>query len=406
MKVEILSVGNEVLSGKVVNTNASFLSIELEKIGYDVVRVVTVGDDKEELIKEVNSFLVSDIDYLVTTGGLGPTHDDFTKEVLFDTLGMELVEHQEAIDLLEDYFSHNYTKCNLKQALYPKGATLLKNDYGTAMGAFIEKDNKMYSVLVGPPFELHPMFYNYLAPILREKINLKKVVKEYIVMGIGESQVEELLQDYYKKHSTVEVAPYASIGKVRYQISGTLNNIKEFEEADQDFVNLMDEYIISDKNEEIEEKIYQELSRLGYKICFGESCTGGLLASKLINVNGSSSIIDQSFVTYSEQAKCDILGVNQEVIDKYGVVSEETVIAMVNGVCLKANSQVGVAVTGYAGPSGGTEKDPVGTVYYAIKVNEKVYSYKKFYKSPRNVLRQKVVMSIYYHLYRALINCK
>lgn len=406
MKVEILSVGNEVLSGKVVNTNASFLSIELEKIGYDVVRVVTVGDDKEELIKEVNSFLVSDIDYLVTTGGLGPTHDDFTKEVLFDTLGMELVEHQEAIDLLEDYFSHNYTKCNLKQALYPKGATLLKNDYGTAMGAFIEKDNKMYSVLVGPPFELHPMFYNYLAPILREKINLKKVVKEYIVMGIGESQVEELLQDYYKKHSTVEVAPYASIGKVRYQISGTLNNIKEFEEADQDFVNLMDEYIISDKNEEIEEKIYQELSRLGYKICFGESCTGGLLASKLINVNGSSSIIDQSFVTYSEQAKCDILGVNQEVIDKYGVVSEETAIAMVNGVCLKANSQVGVAVTGYAGPSGGTEKDPVGTVYYAIKVNEKVYSYKKFYKSPRNVLRQKVVMSIYYHLYRALINCK
>lgn len=406
MKVEILSVGNEVLSGKVVNTNASFLSIELEKIGYDVVRVVTVGDDKEELIKEVNSFLVSDIDYLVTTGGLGPTHDDFTKEVLFDTLGMELVEHQEAIDLLEDYFSHNYTKCNLKQALYPKGATLLKNDYGTAMGAFIEKDNKMYSVLVGPPFELHPMFYNYLAPILREKINLKKVVKEYIVMGIGESQVEELLQDYYKKHSTVEVAPYASIGKVRYQISGTLNNIKEFEEADQDFVNLMDEYIISDKNEEIEEKIYQELSRLGYKISFGESCTGGLLASKLINVNGSSSVIDQSFVTYSEQAKCDILGVNQEVIDKYGVVSEETAIAMVNGVCLKANSQVGVAVTGYAGPSGGTEKDPVGTVYYAIKVNEKVYSYKKFYKSPRNVLRQKVVMSIYYHLYRALINCK
>ena len=234
MKVEILSVGNEVLSGKVINTNASFLSIELEKIGFDVVRIVTLGDDKEELIKEVKSFLASDIDYLVTTGGLGPTHDDFTKEVLFETLWMELVEYQEAIDLLEEYFSHNYTKCNLKQALYPKGATLLKNDYGTAMGAYIEKDNKMYSVLVGPPFELHPMFNNYLAPILKDKINLKKVVKEYIVMGIGESQVEELLQEYYKKHSNVEVAPYASIGKVRYQLSGTLEKLVEFEEANKD----------------------------------------------------------------------------------------------------------------------------------------------------------------------------
>ena len=404
MKVEILSVGNEVLSGKVINTNASFLSIELEKIGFDVVRIVTLGDDKEELIKEVKSFLDSDIDYLVTTGGLGPTHDDFTKEVLFETLGMELVEYQEAIDLLEEYFSHNYTKCNLKQALYPKGATLLKNDYGTAMGAFIEKDNKMYSVLVGPPFELHPMFNNYLAPILKDKINLKKVVKEYIVMGIGESQVEELLQEYYKKHSSVEVAPYASIGKVRYQISGTLEKLVEFEDANKDFLDLMGEYIVSDKNEEIEEKIYQELKRLGYKISFGESCTGGLLASKLVNVNGSSAVLEESFVTYSEKAKCDILGVNQEIIDKYGVVSEETAIAMANGVCLKANCQVGVAVTGYAGPGGGTEKDPVGTVYYAIKVNDKVYSYKKFYKSPRNTLRQKVVMIIYYHLYKALQN--
>lgn len=402
MKVEILSVGNEVLSGKVINTNASFLSIELEKIGYEVKRVVTLGDDKEELIKEVNDFLKSDIDYLITTGGLGPTHDDFTKEVLFETLGMELVEYQEAIDLLENYFSHKYTKCNLKQALYPVGATLLPNDYGTAMGAFIEKDGKMYSILVGPPFEMHPMFQNYLAPILKKKISCEKIVKEYIVMGIGESQVEQLLQEYYQEHSTVEVAPYASIGKVRYQISGYMSDLDSFKKADEAFVELMSDYIISDKNEEIEEKVFEELKRLNYKISFGESCTGGMLASKLINVAGTSAVIDKSFITYSEEAKKEVLGVSNETLEKYGVVSEETVIEMVKGVIKQGNCDVGVAVSGFAGPTGGTIDCPVGTVWYAIKVNDDIFTYKKLFKSPRNTFRQKVTMIIYYDLYKAL----
>ena len=406
MKVEILSVGNEVLSGKVINTNASFLSIELEKIGYEVKRVVTLGDDKEELIKEVNDFLKSDYDYLITTGGLGPTHDDFTKEVLFETLGMELVLYQEAIDLLEEYFSHNYTKCNLKQALYPKGSILLPNDYGTAMGAFIEKDNKMYTILVGPPFEMHPMFNNYLAPILKEKISCEKVVKEYIVMGIGESQVEDLLQDYYKEFSDVEVAPYANIGKVRYQISSYKSNLERFEKAALRFEEIMEEYIISYKNEEIEEKVFEELKRLNYKISFAESCTGGLLASKLINVAGSSAVLDKSFITYSEEAKCEILGVNKETIDKYGVVSLETAVEMVKGVCLKGNCNIGVSVTGYAGPTGGTIDTPVGTVWYAIKINDEIYTYKKLFKSPRNTFREKTMMIIYYHLYQALKKCK
>ena len=402
MKVEILSVGNEVLSGKVINTNASFLSIELEKIGYEVKRVVTLGDDKEELIKEVNDFLTSDIDYLITTGGLGPTHDDFTKEVLFETLGLELVERKEAVDLLENYFSHKYTKCNLKQTLYPASAILLQNDYGTAMGAFLEHNGKMYTILVGPPFEMHPMFNNYLAPILREKISCEKIVSEYIVMGIGESQVEDLLKDYYKEHSSVEVAPYASIGKVRYQISGYKSNLDSFNKANDAFIELMKDYIISFKNEEIEEKVFQELQRLNYKISFAESCTGGMLVSKLINVSGTSAVIEKSFVTYSEDAKMEILNVSRKTLDDFGVVSKETVTEMVNGVTKVGNCNVGVAVSGLAGPTGGTTDCPVGTVWYAIKVNDDIYTYKNLFKSPRNTFRQKVTMIIYYHLYKAL----
>lgn len=406
LSVELLNVGNEVLSGKVVNTNASFLSLELEKIGCHIEKVVCVGDDEKALKKEVNDFLDSNIDYLITTGGLGPTHDDFTKEVLFETLGMELVEYQESIDLLYHYFGKEFAKCNLKQALYPVGATLLPNDLGTAMGAYVEHNNKFYTILVGPPFEMKPMVLNYLIPILKKKLDNEIIYKEYIVMGIGESAVEEKLKDYYLEFNDVETAPYASIGKVRYQITGNINNIDRFNLANAAFCKIMDEYIITDKNELIEEKVLQELKRLNYHISFGESCTGGLLASKLVNISGSSAVLDRSFVTYSANAKHDLLGVSFDTIEKYDVVSEEVVIEMVKGVASAAKSEVSVAVTGYAGPTGGTDKIPCGTVWYAIKVNDDIYTYHNIFKTDRNTLREKTGMLIYYHIYSLLKNLK
>lgn len=400
--VELLNVGNEVLSGKVVNTNASFLALELEKIGFSVKKVITIADDKDDLKKEVLTFLDSDIDYLVTTGGLGPTHDDFTKEVLFETVGLELVEFKEAIDLLHGYFGDNFAKCNLKQALYPKNSILLPNDLGTAMGAYVEHNNKMYTILVGPPFEMKPMVLNYLIPILKQKTNCDIIYKEYIVMGIGESAVEELLKDYYKEYSDVETAPYASIGKVRYQITSTLSNKKRFDEATAAFEKLMDDYIITSTNESIEEKVYQELKRLGYHISFAESCTGGMLASKLVNVSGSSAVMNESYVTYSEDAKMKILGVKKETIEKYDVVSKNVAIEMASGVQKITGSEVAVGVTGYAGPSGGTKDIPVGTVCFAIIIGNKEWSYERFFKTDRNTLREKTAMLIYYYLYANL----
>ena len=404
--VELLNVGNEVLSGKVVNTNASFLALELEKIGFSVKKVITIADDKDDLKKEVLTFLDSDIDYLVTTGGLGPTHDDFTKEVLFETVGLELVEFKEAIDLLHGYFGDNFAKCNLKQALYPKNSILLPNDLGTAMGAYVEHNNKMYTILVGPPFEMKPMVLNYLIPILKQKTNCDIIYKEYIVMGIGESAVEELLKDYYKEYSDVETAPYASIGKVRYQITSTISNKKRFDEATAAFEKLMDDYIITSTNESIEEKVYQELKRLGYHISFAESCTGGMLASKLVNVSGSSAVMNESYVTYSEDAKMKTLGVKKETIEKYDVVSKNVAIEMASGVQKITGSEVAVGVTGYAGPSGGTKDIPVGTVCFAIVIGNKEWSYERFFKTDRNTLREKTAMLIYYYLYANLKKIK
>ena len=402
MKALLLSVGNEVLSGKTINTNASFIAIELEKIGIDVVKVVTIGDNKEILRDEVNTFKNSDIDVLISTGGLGPTHDDFTKEVLYETIGLELVEREEPLELLNNYFRGNFSKCNLKQIYYPKDAILIPNLRGTAMGAISEVDNKIYSILVGPPFEMKPMVTEHLIPFLKSKTNVHTIVKEYIVMGIGESSVEQILKDYYNKYPNVETNPYCSIGKVRYQLQANVDYLNEFNEADKEFNDILKDFIISDKNEEIEDKVFQELVRLGYNISFSESCTGGLLAGKMINVDGASKVIDRSLVTYSDEAKIELLGVNRKTIEKYDIVSEEVAVEMACGVKEFSKSKVGVGVTGYAGPGGGTIEKPVGTVCFAICVNDVIFSKTVCYKNLRNIVREKVVMEIFYNLYRIL----
>ena len=224
-------------------------------------------------------------------------------------------------------------------------------------------------------------------------------------MGTGESKVEELLKDYYKEYSDVETAPYASIGKVRYQITSTLINKARFDAATAAFERIMDDYIITSKNESIEEKVYQELKRLGYHISFAESCTGGMLASKLVNVSGSSSVMSESYVTYSEESKMKILGVEKETIDKYDVVSKMVAIEMAKGLAQKTGSEVAVSVTGYAGPTGGTKEIPVGTVCFSIIINNKEWTYTRFFKTDRNTLREKTTMLIYYYLYELLKAC-
>lgn len=406
MKALLLSVGDEVLCGKVVNTNASFLAIELEKIGIETTKVVTIGDDRLDLIKEVKDFLASDIDIIVTTGGLGPTHDDFTKEVLFETAGIELVFRQEPLDLLNKYFQGSFAKCNLKQTYYPKDAFLLPNEKGTAMGAVCEKDGKMFIVLVGPPFENRPMVNNYLIPYLKERFNNPKLISEYIVMGIGESLVEEKLKELYKLFPEVEINPYCSLGKVRYQITTTKENTCAFEKANELFKNILAEYIITDKNESIEEKVYQELMRLNMKITFAESCTGGMLASKIVNIYGASGVIEESYVTYANKSKIRLLNVNQETIDKYDVVSNEVALEMAKGALERSNSDIAVGVTGYAGPTGGTIDKPVGTVCFAIYTKQKYETKEIRFVTERNILREKVTMLIYYYLYQFLKNIK
>ena len=402
MKAVILSVGDEVLSGKVVNTNAAYIAHELETIGVETIYTIVIGDNKETLVNELNRFNESEYDLLITTGGLGPTHDDFTKEVIFESLGLKLELNAEAKLVLDKYYKGDYAKCNIKQAYFPRESIIIPNFKGTACGAITDINNKIYVILVGPPFEMKPMVKDSVIPYLNQKLNNDLLIKEYQVMGIGESQAEELLVGVFNKYDCVNLAPYAKPYQIRYQITAHEKNKKEFNEICDEFEKIMDDYIISTNNEKIEEVVVKKLQQLNYHISTAESCTGGMIASTIVNVSGSSSVFNESVVTYSASAKQKYLEVKQDTIDKYNVVSDEVVCEMAYGLRKLTGSEVCITVSGVAGPTGGTVNKPVGLVHFAILVNDQIRVYSQVFRGDREMVRVRATNQCLYELYRIL----
>lgn len=402
MKAIILSIGDEVLSGKVVNTNASYLAMELEGIGATPVKHVTVGDDREKMSKELDEFMNSDCDILITTGGLGPTHDDFTKELISERLGYSLELNSQAKEILDNYFKGEYPECNLKQANFPKEAIIIPNKNGTACGMILEKNDKIIIVLVGPPHELKPMVTDTVLPYLISKDENKILIKNYYLMGISESKMEQKLIEYYPLYPNVNIAPYASLEKIRVQVTSRETYKDEFNRACNMFEGLFNEYIIGTTLEPIEVKVVNELKRLKMHISTAESCTGGMISSSIVNVSGSSSVFNESVITYSNEAKIKYLDVNPNTINKYGVVSEEVVTEMVNGLQKLTSSEVCIGVSGIAGPTGGTKEKPVGLVHFAIKVCDKVYTFSSVFRGDRDAVRKRTNASVLYNLFMIL----
>lgn len=394
MKSWVLSVGDEVLSGNVINSNHATIASYLDLIGVDVVKGITVGDNRDDIKTAVLDFIQSDSQVLITTGGLGPTHDDFTKEVISETLGLKLVYNEQASKDLYNYFKEKKTDCNVKQAYYPEGCIILPNKIGSADGFIIEIENKYIISLVGVPFEMIELLKNEVIPFL-EKKGESKIYKSYIIMGECESALENKLIPFMKQHPNVSICPYCAPGKIRYQLTAERKYEQDFFKTDQDFKTLMGNLIVTDKDEEIETIIYRELKERSYHISCAESCTGGLLASTIINVSGASDIIEESYITYSSDVKTKVLGVNKDTIEKYDVVSEEVVYEMVNGLYDLTHSEVCLAVSGYAGPTG----ENVGKVCYAIKVLDKIKTYTDHYHGSRNFIRLMAVRRILFHLH-------
>lgn len=399
MKAELISVGTEILLGDIVNTNAQFLARELASIGIDVYRQEVIGDNEDRLLKTIDEALKRS-DMVITTGGLGPTGDDLTKETACKYFGMKMELHEESLKALKIYFkrlNRQITENNMKQVYFPKEAKVLPNPNGTAPGAILEKDNKVIVILPGPPREMKPMFINHVKNYLAPKGKGMIISKVLRILGIGESYAAEKLKDIIDGTENPTVAPYAKEEDILFRITAKANSkeegLKLIEPIKKQIIDRLGIDIYGEDDEKIEEVVSKLLIDRNIKISTAESCTGGMIASRLIGVPGVSEVFLEGAVTYSNEAKMRTLNVKEETLKKFGAVSAETAMEMAEGIAKRTGSDISVVTTGIAGPGGGTEDKPVGLVYFGLYYKEKTYTYRYVFNGDRNKVRLKAAVT-------------
>lgn len=399
MRAEIISVGTEILLGDIVNTNTQFLAKELASIGIEVYRQEVIGDNKDRLLGILEEAL-SRSDMVITTGGLGPTNDDLTKETACEFFNMDLELHQESLKALEEYFSkmgREIAESNYKQVYFPKDAVVLPNPNGTAPGAILEKNNKYIVVLPGPPREMKPMYLNHVKPYLIKKgdgIIESQVIR---VLGIGESMAAEKLKKFIENGSNPTVAPYAKEEDILFRITAKAKSkeeaLKLIEPVKNEVKEILGEDVYGEGEEtRIETVVGELLIKNNLKISTAESCTGGMIASRLVSISGISDVFLEGAVTYSNEAKVRTLKVKEETLKSFGAVSEETAREMAEGMAERTGSDIAVVTTGIAGPGGGTEEKPVGLVYIGLYYKGEVFVYKNVFNGNRQEVRTKATV--------------
>lgn len=377
MKTAILSVGTEILFGQIVNTNTVYLSQQMNMLGFDVMYHYTVGDNPKR-VEEMIDLAFQDCDLILTTGGLGPTQDDLTKEVACKALDDELVMMDDVLEEIEKYFQtlgREMTENNKKQAIMPSRATVFHNDAGTAPGFALEKDGKYIVCMPGPPREMTRMFQKSVVPFLQRMSQGSLYYRQIRFFGIGESMLETKLMDLIDNQTDPTLATYAKEGECSLRIASKRDTEEEAKQAVDEMLEQVKErvghYIYSCDNEELAQVVACKLMDKGLSLSSAESCTGGMFASTMTDIPGISQCFDRGLVTYSNQAKMEELGVRAEMLEKFGAVSEETALEMVEGLQRVSSSDVCISVTGIAGPGGGTEEKPVGLVYIGFAYGDK-----------------------------------
>ncbi len=372
MKAAILSVGTELLFGQITNTNTVFLSQQLNLMGIDVMYHYTVGDNPKRL-EDMIHMAFKDCDLILTTGGLGPTQDDLTKEIACKAMDSTLAIHQPSMERLETYFKKQnrvMTENNRKQAYLPKDAQVFENDAGTAPGFALEKNKKVIICMPGPPREMTHMFEKKVKPYLEEKAEGVIYYKMIRTFGIGESMLETKLLPLIDRQTDPTLATYAKEGECCLRIASKRASRKEAVEAVDRMLeqvkDVIGEYIYSCDNEELAEVTAKKLLEHNVTLSSAESCTGGMFAAAMTGIPGISKVFDRSLVTYSNEAKMQELGVKEETLKKYGAVSEETAREMAEGLYRVSGSGICISVTGIAGPDGGSDEKPVGLVYIGL----------------------------------------
>lgn len=372
MNAEILSVGTELLMGQIANTNAQFISQKLQEIGIGVYYHSVVGDNEGRLKKSIKSSLERS-DIIIMTGGLGPTKDDITKETAASVLKRKLIIDEETLEKIKEFFhglNKKMSKNNIKQAYMPEGSFIVRNKNGTAPGFIIEQDGKTLILLPGPPGELYPMFMDKVYPYLEKKTAQKLVSKYVRIFGIGESSMEELIMDLIDKQSNPTIAPYAKEGEVTLRITAKCSKHEDGEKLLKPVVaeitRRLGIMVYSTDNSSMEAVAGRLLIEKGITFSIAESCTGGVLSSRLTDTPGISSVYKGAIISYSNEMKHEFLNVDKDVLSKYGAVSEEAAKQMAVGIREITKSDIGISITGIAGPDGGTDEKPVGLVFISL----------------------------------------
>ena len=410
MKAEIISVGTEILLGDILNTNTYYLSNELAAIGVEVYYQTTVGDNEERLLKTLSESLKRS-DLVICTGGLGPTEDDITKEVCAKYLGYDLEINEDSWNKIKRYFDKmgkKPTENNKKQGYFPRNSKILPNDYGTAPGCIMEKNNKAIVILPGPPREMKPMFDNYVKPFLLERTSNIIESRVLRIIGMGESNIEYQLTDLIQNQSNPTIATYAKDYECTVRITAKAKSkedcLKLIQPIEDEIKSRFNEAIYATGETTIEDEVAKILVKNNLTLSVAESCTGGMVSSDLINYPGISSVFMEGCVTYSNEAKIMTLGVSDETLNSVGAVSEECAREMAVGVAKRHNTNIGLSTTGIAGPTGATVDKPVGLVYFGIYINGKVVTKKYIFDGDRQRIRYRACKALLNDLRLELLN--
>lgn len=374
MNATIINIGDELLIGQVVNTNASTMARLLTAAGLEVVRTVVVGDNRQDIWDAVDRAMHCS-DAVLVTGGLGPTKDDITKHLLCEYFGSELYENAEALDNVKRIFTargYELTEVNRRQAWVPRCCQVLNNDLGTAPCMWFERDGHVLVSMAGVPFEMEWLMHNRVLPRLQQHFSMGAILnKNILVQGIGESFLSDLIEPWeLALPSFIRLAYLPIAGMVKLRLTARGNDVAELQaavtKAVAELYPFAGKYIVGEDCETLPELVAHKLTTMGCTLATAESCTGGTIASRLTALAGASAYYKGGIVAYSNEVKECALGVRHETLAAHGAVSEETVREMVEGVRSRLDSDYAIATTGIAGPAGGTPDKPVGTVWVAV----------------------------------------
>ncbi|OGV46914.1 MAG: hypothetical protein A2017_16825 [Lentisphaerae bacterium GWF2_44_16] len=403
MNISVICIGDELLKGATVNTNLAFIGNELLSIGIIPFNSMTVPDEKNALTGALD-YLTPLSDVIITVGGLGPTADDITKNVIAGYFKRCFRKDEKAAENIIDRWNRFgrrvASETLMSQALVPEGAEVIYNKVGTAPGIWMETEkDKLLIMLPGPPVELKPMVSDFVVPRLKEKLKVKLHTELFHVVGLPESLVEGKMLPVISEMKDLSVAYCASPGEVRVFLTSL--NKDTIEKMSAEMKRIFPENILLSAHNSLVEEISQLLRKNKLTAATAESCTGGMIAAAITELPGSSDIFKGSIVAYSNEVKENILGVRHETLEKYGAVSSECASEMLDNVCDKSNTETGIAVTGIAGPGGGGQK-PVGLVYIAVRFKDRKIVREYNFLGNREMIRQRTV-SMAFNLFRSLI---